>query len=189
MSVTENIKERRSVRNYTKKEMGDARIKELIKLGTYAPSGVNRQPWKFIVITNKEKMKEISDRAKPLVVDSLPDSDEKSIQYLKNKFSDPELNIFYDAPCLVIVLGNKEIQGMREDCSMCAQTMMLAARGMGIGSCWIGALRMLAEEEEFRNEIGVPEGYAIVAPLIFGYPEEWPHFPGRDEPEIVNWIR
>jgi nitroreductase len=58
------------------------------------------------------------------------------------------------------------------DCALAAETMMLAAHSLGIGSCWIGLTLGLGEDKEFLKEAGVPEGHKLVAPLIFGYPAE-----------------
>jgi len=53
-AVLDNIYQRRSVRNFSDKEVSDEVIKEIIRAGTYAPTAVNKQPWRFVVITNKQ---------------------------------------------------------------------------------------------------------------------------------------
>jgi len=69
--VFENIYSRRSVRNYKPIDVPDDTVRELIKAGTYAPSAVNRQPWRFVVIKNKETITRLSERAKKLWLDGL----------------------------------------------------------------------------------------------------------------------
>jgi nitroreductase len=64
--VFENIYLRRSVRNYKQSDVPDDIIRELIKAGTYAPTAGNRQPWRFVVIKNREMITRLSERAKKL---------------------------------------------------------------------------------------------------------------------------
>ncbi len=66
---------------------------------------------------------------------------------------------------------------------------MLAAKSLGLGSCWIGLAKHLEEDEEFLKEAGVPEGYRLVAPLIFGYPADGEHkAPSRNADVILKWM-
>ncbi|MGZ4929621.1 MAG: nitroreductase family protein, partial [Halobacteriota archaeon] len=64
--VFENIYLRRSVRNYKPSDVADDIIRDLIKVGTYAPSAGNRQPWRFVVIKNRDMITRLSGRAKKL---------------------------------------------------------------------------------------------------------------------------
>ena len=64
--VLKNIYSRRSVRDYLPDDVPDDIIRELIRAGTYAPSVANKQPWRFVVIKNRELMNKLSDKAKEL---------------------------------------------------------------------------------------------------------------------------
>jgi len=66
--------------------------------------------------------------------------------------------------------------------------MMLAAQSIGIGSCWIGAAQKALMDEKLLKELGAPEGYIIVAPLILGYPKGETEIPERIKPEVV-WVK
>ncbi len=96
--------------------------------------------------------------------------------------------MFYNAPVLVIILGNKNAPTVYYDCAMAAQNMMLAAQSKGIGSCWIGGVQLALMDESLLKELGAPEGYKAVAPLIFEYPKGKTGMPARAEPEVV-WLR
>ncbi len=96
--------------------------------------------------------------------------------------------MFYNAPALIIILGNKNAPTVDYDCAMAAQNMMLAAQSKGIGSCWVGGVQPALMDEEFLRELGAPEGYKAIAPLIFGYPRGKTVALGRAEPE-VKWLR
>jgi nitroreductase len=190
IDVIEVIKTRRSIREYLDKEISDTDIKFLIDCAGYAPSGLNMQPWGFLVIKNRDIIRKLSETSKKSMIPLLEDMKNNSkaaaeyLSFLKMKGSD----MFYGAPVLIIILGNKNAPTAVYDCAMAAQTMMLAAQSIGVGSCWIGgALRSLVDEKLLK-ELGAPEGYIAVAPLIFGYPKGKTKAPDRIEPKVV-WVK
>jgi nitroreductase len=188
--IVEIIKTRRCVREFSEKQVPDEEIKFLIDCATYASSGFNIQPWNFLVIKNKDIMQKISEHGKKSLIPMLEPMKDISpnakdfLVFLKTKGTD----MFYKAPVLVIILGNKNVQTIDYDCSMAAQNMMLAAQSKGIGSCWIGGVQPALMDESFLKEIGAPEGYKAIAPLIFGYPKGRTETPARAEPKVV-WLR
>ena len=200
--VFENIYSRRSVRNYKSTDVPDDIIRELIKAGTYAPTAMNRQPWRFVVIKNKEMIARLSERAKKLWLDGLDKVDESfdpQVKRLANVMQRPEFNVFYDAPVLILIFARAsshrgtfaEVENMfiTDDCAAAAENMMLAARSLGIGSCWIGFGMPLDSDQEIRQELNVPDGYRLMAPLIFGYPvKDIEMAPPREADVILNWI-
>lgn len=188
--IVEIIKTRRSVREYSEKQVSDEDIKFLIDCARYAPSGFNVQPWSFLVVKNKDVMRKISEQGKNSMIPLLEQMNSASkkaaefLVFLRTKGT----SMFYDAPVLVIILGNKSAMTADWDCSMAAQNMMLAAHSKGMGSCWIGGVLPALMDEGLLKELGAPEGYKAVAPLIFGYPKGKTGAPGRSEPE-VTWLK
>ena len=188
--VIDIIQTRRCVRQYLDKEISDDDITFLIDCAGYAPSGLNMQPWAFLVIKNRDKILKLSETCKKSMIPLLEDmkntskAAEEYLSFLKQKGSD----MFYGAPVLVIILGNKNALTAVYDCAMAAQTMMLAAQSLGIGSCWIGGAQRALMDEKLLREIGAPEGYIDVAPLIFGYPKGKTEMPERIVPKVV-WVK
>lgn len=188
--VIEIIKTRRSVREYKEDQVSDEDIKFLIDCAKYAPSGFNMQPWSFLVIKNKDVMRKISEQGKKSIIPLLEPVKNISkkaadfLVFLKTKGTD----MFYNSPVLIIILGNKSAMTADWDCAMAAQNMMLAAHSRGIGSCWIGGVLPALMDEGFLKELGAPDGYKAVAPLIFGYPKGKTEAPGRSEPEVI-WLK
>ena len=127
------IKTRRSVREFKQDQIPDDEIKFLIDCARYAPTGFNTQPWSFLVIKNKDTMRKISESGKKSMIpllEPMKDSSQKArdfLVFLKTKGTD----MFYNAPVLVIILGNKSAPTVDFDCSMAAQNMMLAAHSKG----------------------------------------------------------
>jgi len=186
--VIANIKTRRSVREYLDTPLSEETIKKIIDAGRYAPTGLNLQPWRFVVVQNKEILKNLSDYAKPILVKNLEGrKDAGAVNFLK-RVQDKNFNLFYNAPVLILVIGIKNNALTDYDCSMCAENMMLAAQSLGIGSCWIGGAAVIQQSEELMAELKIPPNYRIVAPLIFGYPGTTPLTPEKREP-VIFWIQ
>ena len=185
--IAEAIRSRRSIRKYLDKPLPKEIIDKLIESAGWAPSGMNEQPWGFIVIRDRSLIKELSDRSIPYIK-KLVEQDPKFIRY-KRRMAVKDFNIFYDAPCVIIILGRKSVFSYENDCAMAAQNLMLEAWSMGIGSCWVGMMKAIENDKWFREKFEIPDNYSIVAPLALGY------FDKKDTPvierkpvEILKWF-
>ena len=194
-TVFENIYLRRSVRDYKPNDVPDEIIKELIRAGTYAPFSpypTRQQPRRFVVIKNREMMDRLSERAKKLWLDmgTNSDSEIKRPENIMKALKMPEFNIFYNAPVLIFIFAMPHAYTSHEyDCAAAAENMLIAARSLGIGSCWIGLGMPLDSDQNTLAELDVPEGYRLMMPLIFGYPvKDTQTAPTRDEEVIFKWI-
>ena len=187
--VLDNIYQRRSVRNFSTKEIPEEIIKELIHAGTYAPTAMNMQPWRFVVVTNKQLIAEYDERAKKDFIAMHKDTKIPELSgYLRN-MSNPAMHLFYGAPVLILIFTSSNVIG-DHDCALAAENMMLAAQSLGIGSCWIGLAIGLGNDAEFLKEVGVPEGHKLIAPLIFGYPaKDGLKAPARNADVILKWMK
>jgi nitroreductase len=101
--------------------------------------------------------------------------------------SDPNFDIFYQAPVLTVICNNVDSPWAIEDCSLAAENFMLAARGAGLGTCWIGFAQKWLGTQEGKAALRIPEAYVPVAPLILGHPASEPPAVPRKEPEI-RWM-
>jgi nitroreductase len=182
------ITKRRSIRDYTDREVSDTTIREIIGAGIQAPNGLGFQPWRFVVVRNRDLMKQVSDYCKPILARSIEGVPGPQVEAFLKMLKNDEYNIFYNASVLILVLGAQDTTTSFLDCTLCAENMMLAAWSLGLGSCWIGSAMPVQQNPGLLAELQVPDGYQIVAPLIFGYPGFIPEKPGRRDPEIV-WVR
>jgi len=180
------IKKRRSIRSYRKEDVPLPVIYDIIRDCTFAPSAGDRQPWKFIVITDREIMKRLSDESKVNLRSRLEQEDSSSLlRRYEALLKNDSFNVFYNAPCLVYIGGDPSIRSLTEDCSCAAVYFMFAATSRGLGTCWIDLGKDI-QSEELRREIGMGENFTIVAPLILGYPATTPPPPQRDVPETIH---
>lgn len=188
--VIEAIKERRSIRQFEEDIVSANDIEFLIDCAIHAPSGINAQPWSFLVINNKNILHDLSERSKKTLIpliESMEEKPDKAIDFL-DFLKSRDTSIFYDAPVLIIVLADKNVMTADYDCAMAAQNMMLAAHSRGLGSCWIGGVQPALMNEEYLKKLGAPDGYKVVAPIIFGYPSGEAKIPERLEADI-RWVR
>ncbi|HII92761.1 MAG TPA: nitroreductase family protein [Methanosarcina sp.] len=187
-AVLDNIYQRRSVRNFSDKGISDEIVKEIIRAGTYAPTAVNKQPWRFVVIKNRQLIEEYDDRAKKAFLAAYKDTENPDLVKFVQFLSKPSTRIFYGAPVLILVFASPDVIN-EHDCALAAENMMLAAQSLGIGSCWIGLAEGLGYDIGFLKEIGVAEGHKLIAPLIFGYPTKQNlKAPARNADVILKWI-
>jgi nitroreductase len=107
----------------------------------------------------------------------------------RDGLADPSFNIFYDSPALVLIYANVAAGPYAEgDCCMVAQTLMLAAHDTGLGTCWIGFAQPFFDLTTTKAEMGVPEAYRLVAPIIVGVPSGAAAPVDRRVPHIAFWM-
>jgi len=185
MDLKEAIYTRRSTREYTTQPVDDKTIRELIDAAIQAPSAVNQQPWSFCVIRDRSVLSRISRHAKTHMLKTTP------VGLMSHHFSailnDANFDIFYGAPVLILISIVAEMSWATEDAALAAENLMLAARGAGLGSCWIGFAQGYLATGEGKAALNLPPACQPVAPIIVGHPKAAPAPVPRKEPD-VRWI-
>jgi nitroreductase len=180
MTFDELLINRRSVRKYKDTPVSNEVIKEMIRESTFAPSAGNEQPWKFIVVNDHQWLKKI------ILARIAADPNDYAHKY-KGMLENKSFNVFYNAPCLVMILGASSLKNLYVDCALAASYFMLAAASRGLGTCWVN-LGTEISDPDMIHELGIPENHTIVAPITVGYPEQIPSAPKRKEPVIIKII-
>ena len=169
MRTFENLlMNRRSCRSFTDETLSREMLENLINVAVWVPNGSNNQPWKFVVITDRALMQKYSDAAKSDWLARIAET--PHMQQYEKAIRDPEYNIFYNAPALVIIYGNKESYWRVYDCSMVAYNLHLLAEESGLGACWIGFAHNVFALPDVQAEFGIPDNFELVAPVILGHP-------------------
>jgi len=164
------IKERRTLRDFSKKEISRDIINEIIECGNNAPTGANAQPFRFVVIKNTEEITTLARKSKAVYsnwIDSAPEILKNARKIFDEKYED---SMLYNAPLVIFIIG-KKIVSYDKDCPMVALNMMTAAYSLGIGSCW-SAFGSFGVDSEFKEKMKMEEDEVIFGPILFGYPEE-----------------
>ncbi|NLC75450.1 MAG: nitroreductase family protein [Clostridiales bacterium] len=163
--VLKAIETRRSIREFSAKEVSREDLDMILKAGTYAPSGMNRQPVIFVAVTDKETRDELSEmNARIMGTDSDP---------------------FYGAQTVIVVLADKTAPTYVYDGALAMGNLMLAAHSLGIGSCWIHRAKEEFDSPEGRELLkkwGITGDYEGIGHCILGYAdgEEPADKPRRD---------
>lgn len=187
MTFDELLKKRRSVRNYKDTPVSIEIIQEIITESTFAPNAGNEQPWKFIIINDKAKIKQISDESKKNILARIAVNPDDYAKKYRGMLENESFNVFYNAPCLVMILGFSDLKNLYVDCALAASYFMMAATSRGLGTCWVN-LGTEIKDPEMIGELGIPKNCTIVAPIILGYPVKISSAPKRREPEILKII-
>jgi len=185
MDLKEALYSRRAVRMYEAAAVDERTIQSLIDAAIQAPSAINEQPWSFTVVRDRALLARISDAAKAYTLAASP------VGLLSHHFEevlgDATFNIFYDAPVLLVIASKSEGPWATIDCSLAAQNFMLAARAIGLGTCWIGFAQSYLATPEGKAQINLPHAYLPVAPIIVGYPVSFPP-PVPRKPAEIRWV-
>ena len=161
MDVLQAISNRRSHRAYKEEQLPEEVLSLILRAGLESPSARNHQPWHFSVVQDAALIQEIHDEAaKAMGKDGSP------------RFADSDFQIFYHAPTVVFLFGEKDFSWTQVDCGIAVENMALAAEGLGVGSVILGLPKpafMGGKADELRAKLMCPEGYDFVIALALGY--------------------
>jgi nitroreductase len=186
--VLHAIKTRRSVRSYESRKVPRDIVSMLIQAGNNAPSGMNSQPWRFVVIEDEglhKKMVEIAVPNAKKVLETVKMSNPERYQLIMKRYEELEDPIYYSAPAIIFVIGRGPYADL--SCPLACENIMLAAYSLGLGTCWVQFGSFIAEDEEIRKALDLKEDEKIFGPVIVGYPKIFPDPPEKREPEI-KWL-
>jgi len=185
IGVVDAIFNRRAVRSYSDEEVAPEVVRELLAAAVQAPSALNQQPWAFGVFHGRQRLKEYSERAKQYLIATYPTTFE--LHSRSELYENPDYGIFHGATTLIVIYASKGRLHPNEDCCLAAENLMLAAYAMGLGTCPIGFARPWLDLQETKRELGVPEHYVAIFPVVVGHPAGAADATPRDEPNIVSW--
>jgi nitroreductase len=160
MDAIEAIKSRTSVRKYTDRAIPKIILEDIADCGRLAPTGYNRQPWTFVVITDRELLRLIAGAAKygGFIADA--------------------------GACIAIFC--EECETMLEDACAAAENMMIAAVSHGLGACWINSFRK-GHSRNVAAFLDCPKGIELMVLLSIGYPADEERRPKKPIGEILKW--
>ena len=148
MSLLDVILSRRSIRKYENKEIPKEILQQILEAGRQAPSAVNRQPIRFVVVTDQNILKDLCDTIITRFVKEAP----------------------------AVIVGCADVKSLMTgkwavvDTTIAMENMVIAAWALGIGSCWIGA----CNEQKVKEMLRIPKDWKVVALVTLGYPSEQP---------------
>lgn len=172
-TVTDNaaldcIMTRTSVREYTDKQVPDSIVETLLKAAMAAPTAMNKQPWQFVVVTDKA------------VREAIAEAD----QYIRAK----------EAPLVIVACGDlaKEEDGEGrdfwiQDVSAATENILLAAHAQGLGAVWCGIHPIKAREKAIADILGLPKDIIPLSAVCIGYPAHEHQPKDKWNPKAVHY--
>ena len=154
-AVLKVLEERRSVRSYSTKQVEKEALDAILRAGTYAATGMNRQSPIIVAVQDAETVKMLSAM---------------NAAVMGREGSDP----FYGAPMVVVVLADPTVRTYVEDGSLVIGNMMNAAFSLGVDSCWIHRAKEVFATDEGKallKKWGIAGEYVGIGNLILGYRE------------------
>lgn len=148
MEALEAILTRRSIRRYTGEPVPAPMIEELLAAAMSAPSSKNQQSWHFVVITDREILRQVPS-------------------------FHPYAKMVPDAPAAILVCGDlkrDEYGFWVQDCSAATQNILLSAHAKGLGAVWLGVYPLEDRVQGFRRLVGVPDHVVPFALVPVGFP-------------------
>jgi len=119
VETLEAVRTRRSVRKYKNRAVPEEKIRSVLEAGRWAPSGMNNEPWRFAVLTDKRIKEKVAEQT---------------------RYGD----IIKSAPCAIAVFYDQDLGYDRTKdilaIGACIQNMLLAAHSLGLGACWLGEI-------------------------------------------------
>ena len=151
--VLNTILKRTSIRSYENKTVEKEKIEKLLRAGMAAPTAMNKQPWHFVVVTDKGQLQKLSE-------------------------ANPYAAMAAKAPLAIVVCGDmkKAAEGNArefwiQDCSAATENILLAATGMGLGAVWTGTYPSKERCADVAKILELPESLIPLNTIVIGYPD------------------
>jgi nitroreductase len=158
MDLLEGIYTRRSIRQYTDQPVEREQLLEIIKAGTWAPSGMNNQPWRFVIVTSAQVRKDLAKHTR--------------YNFIIER-AQACIAVFVDRTAMYNDVKDHQSMGA------CIQNMLLAAHALGLGAVWLGEI--LRNADGVRVLLGLPEDMELMAVVALGHPASPKHSSKRKE--------
>jgi nitroreductase/NAD-dependent dihydropyrimidine dehydrogenase PreA subunit len=178
---------RRSVRNFKPDPVPEPLIRRVLEAGRFSPSAGNHQPWKLVVVTDPNFIKELEaechqvweelygkyvddKQAASLVKDTPIAVFDPRVSYGLGCVARKELPVFFKAPAVIFVGGNDKMADPEIHIGIATQNMCLTARSLGLGTCMSGFGRGVNFVPEIRAKLGFEAPWIVHTTLCLGYP-------------------
>ncbi len=146
------IKNRRTCRNFSEKEVSESDVKQILECALSAPSGMNYQTWSFVAIMNREKIQKLA----------------KAVGKALNR----ENYNMYNPSVLILTTNDKESRFREVDNACAMENIYLSCEALNLGCVWINQLKDCFDEPEVRailDELGVPKNHGVYGSAAIGY--------------------
>ena len=168
-AAIKNIMTRTSIRKYTNETVTKADIETMLRAGMAAPTAVNKQPWHFVVVTDREQLNALAA-------------------------ANRGTGMAAKAPLAIVVCGDmqKTLPGVGQgfwvqDCSAATENILLAANALELGAVWTGLYPNEERANAVRDIVKAPEHIVPLCTIVIGHPADNPTPKDKWKPENVSY--
>lgn len=191
MDILEAIAQRRSVRKYADRPISEADLDTILRSALAAPSGLNLQPWYFVAVKSPEKRREllqVMDEVSTKIAGELeqrfakhPEVAAETRQFIRTLGNAPVILLAF-----MLKDDYQDKKTVLQSVSAAVENALLAARSLGIGSCWLTAAEQTGYNDAIRDRFAPGKG-DMVAMVSLGWPESenWPRAVARKDGRFV----
>ena len=187
-AILEALENRRSIRSFKPQPVPPDDLKTIIAAANQAPSGMNSQPWRFVVVEDKALKRKLVETAVPnsrKYLEPLKEVNPARYASIMKRYDELEDPVYYSAPAIIFVIGSGLYAS--DSCPLACENLMLAALSLGLGTCWVKLGSLITDNPGIVNALELTEGETIFGPILIGYPTEQPKAPAKREP-VIKWI-
>ncbi len=210
------IYNRRSIRSFKEDPPPDSMIRRILEAGRFAPSAGNSQPWRFIVVKDKNILAQMEKDAQRFIKFLMFFIDYTRGGYLKrlirkfaakllirlrhNEFHPVPFGlmsqialgktlVFHNAPVLILIATDRRgVSNPDIDTGICGQNMVLAAHSLGAGTCWIGLIKVLMYYPKWRKLFNINYPYTLNICLALGWQKPKADGMVPREIQLIEWF-
>jgi len=170
------IRNRRTVRKFKSTPVPEEHIMKILDAASFAPTAGNQQPWKFLVIRNRDKLDRLKPEALSWHLEIIKEKrklNENELEKIKESLKNSLENIL-SAPVYIAALVDKEApypDYVVHDGNLAVENLMIAARALGYGT---GYFTSYFPEEKMKAFFNIPDRYKLLCFTPVGIPDEWP---------------
>ena len=167
-AVLNNIHSRKSVRSYTSQPVSAEQVETLLRAAMAAPTAVNFQPWRFVVITERQQLDELAEVL-------------------------PYAKMLKQAPLAIVVCGETTWMGgaenpyWQQDCAAATQNILLAAEALGLGAVWTGVYPNAELYPILHDFLGLPANVQALCAIPVGHPAADEQPKDKWKPENIHY--
>jgi nitroreductase len=189
------VRSRRSHRSFEDKAVPREHLERLVDLCRYAPTGSNRQTVEIMVIQDRDKLQRLSDHTVDFFENGIDELEKEARQYEASRREPPQITqsaltmvdtlklvvtarkfgmevIFHRAPAVMLFHSPTETSCPKDDCVIASTTVTLAARTLGLETCYIGLFEFVANRyPPIVEALSLPPGHKVFSILALGYPK------------------
>ena len=185
------LRSRRSTRSYKNQPVERSKLEKLIQVACCAPSAVNQQPWRWLVIEDSSELRRLIEFViewmRGIVKENPQEAEERGFLRILDSWENGEERICRGAPHVIIAHSHEDWLWGLQDCTLAMEYVELFAPSIGLGTCWAGYFySAINQYPPLYDALSLPSGHLVHGVMMVGYPRyKYKRLPQRNTPKVT----